>query len=319
MRPILLIYIPTFNRCQSLNLCLSRLMDEMVGIEDEVRVHVSDNCSSDETNDLLKSISHPSFDYSRNSENIGGPRNYIKVYNYGSFAEYTLVIGDDDYFLGGALKKLVYDIKNNPQVDIFFINTISYPQDSYDSVLKLMSESSWRSCPMNGILKSHVPGDFTLALKDLFNPLIDEVLGGSMMCYVFRSALLRDHVSDMLDSIDFGGIYSSYPQTLNIIYSLDPLSAAAHISTPVTCNFWHHGGEWGKDAYHKVVSQGLGFLLFELRRLGYIPEEKFSIFFDHYIKIARESLMILLKNTSRNYQFDHNLLCDISFELLNRK
>lgn len=316
MKPVLLIYIPTFNRYTSLRLCINRLIVEISGIEADVRIHVSDNNSSDETNEFLNSISHISFTHSKNSHNIGAARNYIGVYGYSNIAEYTLVIGDDDYVLSGAVKKIIFDVKNNLEVDIFFVNTISYSQDNYLPVLQCLNESGWRSCPLGGVLKSHIAGDFRLKFRDLFNPLIDEVLGGSLMCYIFRSSLVYDHISNRLDSIEAGSIYTSYPQVLNMIYSLHPSSPAAHLSVPVTCNFWHQGAEWGKDAYHRVVSQGLGFLLFELRRLNYIDEERFHHFFKHYLNISRESIIILLKQSNEDAKFNHELLCNIALELL---
>jgi glycosyltransferase involved in cell wall biosynthesis len=290
----LLIFIPTFNRCESLKLCVSRLLAEIIGLESEIEIYISDNNSTDESYRFLKSINNEVISISKNNENIGASLNAAKAHDLKNICEYTLIIGDDDYIIGGALKKLIAYLNGNLEIDFFFINTLSFAEDSRPEVLEVLNASNWHHPPNGGNLKSRISQDFRCSLSELFDPRVDEVLGGSIMCYVFRSSLVSNHLEGLIKS-NVNDIYTSYPHTLNWIYSFSPSTSAAFISMPVTINFWHGGNEWGSLGYHRVVSQGLGFLLFELIRLGYIKNENVSDFFEHYMRIAKNSILLMIK------------------------
>lgn len=311
----LLIYVPTYNRFESLKLCVQRIIIQMEGLEDDVLIHISDNHSTDSTHEFLNSINHPNITISRNSTNIGGALNVLKIHTLNNLAQYSLIIGDDDYLVDGSIKKIVSYLKSNSDVDIFFINTLSYPENSKSSVIKVLNENNWRNFPHGGNIKSKINKDFRCTFSDLFNPSIDEVFGGSLMCYIFKSHLISNHLNNNISTSDSGTIYSSYPHTLNWIYSLLPTSNAAFIHLPFTINFWHEGKEWGNLGYHKVVSQGLGFLFFELLRLKYITKENANNYFNHYLNIASTSINILIKMDLENSTNDlspifKNLLID---------
>jgi hypothetical protein len=157
-----------------------------------------------------------------------------------------------------------------------------------------LEKTNWELLPNGGNLKSQIQENFLCKYKNLFNPKIDEVFGGSIMCYIFKSSEVDNVIFEKLNGIQPGGRYASYPHTLNLIYSLNPEKSAVHIALPLTINFWHIGVEWGDLGYQKVVTQGLGFLLFELFRLGYIEGGDFKAYFDHYLNIAEPSLIKIL-------------------------
>ena len=298
--PKLLIYIPTFNRYLKLKLCLERVFAEIAGHENDVRIHVSDNHSDDETLEYLKSQANDILTFTRNSHNIGGAKNILGAHRFKHLADFTLILGDDDYLLGRSIGILLSAIKNNPDVDLFFINSIAYEESRSGDILKFMNQCDWKMLPNGGSTKSCVIDNFRCSFKDLINPKIDEVFGGSLMCYVFRSRLVNDLISEKIDGVKFGGIYSSYPHTLNFINSLSPECSAAHLAQPFTLNFWHKGAEWGYQTYDLIVTQGLGFLFFELCRLGFVEKSNQEIFFNHYIYIAKPSLEKLLDLNNRS-------------------
>ena len=95
-------------------------------------------------------------------------------------------------------------------------------------------------------------------------------------------------------------MYSSYPHTLNWIYSLTPQTPSAFLAQPFTINFWHGGKEWGKLGYHRVVAEGLGFVLFEQMRLGYVNPSQFDEYLKHYLNISRASILLLLSEAEKN-------------------
>jgi hypothetical protein len=202
--PSLLIYIPTYNRCQSLRLCVERILAEINGLESEVVIHVSDNHSPDETPQYLESIQHSCLQWSRNDSNIGGALNVIKVHGLSHLADFTFMLGDDDFVLKGSIRRLVSAIRGNPDIDFFFLNTLSYAANRLAEVINKLSDSGWSDPPAGGTLKSSHPTDTRCLLSDLFSPGVDEVLGGAMMCFSFRSKLVSDHIAQLIKPADQG-------------------------------------------------------------------------------------------------------------------
>lgn len=298
--PALLIYIPTYNRCQSLRLCMERILAEINGLESEVVIHVSDNHSPDETPHYLESIQHPCLQWSRNDSNIGPALNVTKAHGLRHLADFTFMLGDDDFLLRGSIRRLVTAIRGNPDIDFFFLNTLAYAEERFSEVISKLYGSGWSDPPPGATLKSSHPTDTRCLLSDLFSPAVDEVLGGSLMCFAFRSKLVSDHLAALIQPSDQGTMYSAYPHTLNWIYSLTPQTPSAFLAQPFTFNFWHGGKEWGKLGYHRVVTQGLGFVLFEQMRLGYVNPTQFDEYVKHYLKIAQASILMLLREEEQN-------------------
>lgn len=123
---LLSICIPTYNRAW----CLKELIKELKlqitdDLKDNVEVIFSDNCSSDDTRDLLieyeKSSSYVK--YNRNNQNIGFAQNYLKVVSYAS-GLYTWVLGDDDLPSKNAVKELLGEIKKREKIDIILFNFV---------------------------------------------------------------------------------------------------------------------------------------------------------------------------------------------------
>jgi glycosyltransferase involved in cell wall biosynthesis len=308
--PTLLIFIPTFNRVKSLKFSLDRIFNEIKGLEEEVLIHVSDNASTDATSEYLKSLNHPSLTVSRNTSNIGGARNICLVHRYAHLADYSLIIGDDDYFFRGTINELVGVIKNNRDIDIFFVNSIAFDEKHRTEVIECLNTFD-SFIPQGGVLKSSLTTNFRCHFKNLINPSIDEVFCGSLMCYVFRSNAVTDFVSISITDDEFGGMLSSYPQTLNKIYSMKPDSLAAHLCRPITFNFWHKGSSWGEGNYDRVVSQGLGFVFFEMVRLGYIKTTEYASLFQHYLSVASPAILKLtidLRNRAEHKSLDNRYL-----------
>ena len=79
MTKLLTIGIPTFNRAQLLDRQLAWLAQAVKGFESECEIIVSDNCSSDDTPEVVKKweshFSNTALKLNRNSENVGAIRN----------------------------------------------------------------------------------------------------------------------------------------------------------------------------------------------------------------------------------------------------
>ena len=81
MNPLLSISIPTWNRAKFLAISLESFLDQMKGINPEkVELFVSDNCSDDNTAEVVKSYIDKGLPitYNKNEENIGASRNFLR-------------------------------------------------------------------------------------------------------------------------------------------------------------------------------------------------------------------------------------------------
>jgi len=112
---ILTIAIPTRNRAAFLAQNLLQLKSELQNIESSlVEIIVSDNCSSDETEAVVNSILKAGLavTYIKNSTDIGWGKNFLQCFEMAS-GKYVLILGDDDFFVDGALSKLINHLKTD--------------------------------------------------------------------------------------------------------------------------------------------------------------------------------------------------------------
>lgn len=101
------ILIPTFNRASDLKKNLELLSIYITNEipKEQVRIIVCDNCSSDETQDIVKKAKREvdfQVNYLVNDENIGLEKNAVKVLSQAK-APYVMFLGDDDYIAEGYL------------------------------------------------------------------------------------------------------------------------------------------------------------------------------------------------------------------------
>ena len=119
MNKILTIAIPTYNRINDLQKCISCILKNIDS--NEVELLVSDNCSTDGTKKYMESIIQDNdfINYYRNDENLGADQNFLNCINKAS-SKYIWLIGDDDFVLNQSINNIIDILKNNP--DFLFIN-----------------------------------------------------------------------------------------------------------------------------------------------------------------------------------------------------
>ncbi|MCA6069104.1 glycosyltransferase family 2 protein [Chryseobacterium sp. RG1] len=105
---LLTIAIPTYNRASILKDSLAKIIDQISGKEDLIELLVSDNCSPDETQDIVYTLIQKGnvINYNRNEENLGMDGNFSYCFNHAK-GKYIWILGDDDYLLDGALDKII--------------------------------------------------------------------------------------------------------------------------------------------------------------------------------------------------------------------
>ncbi len=122
-KPILSICIPTWNRAKYLEQSLIRFSEQIDGVDSsEIELYVSDNCSDDNTPEVVNkhSANGLPITYNRNESNLGAAGNFVKCMQWAS-GKYILLLGDDDILKQGALKYIL-DILRGKDYGLIHLN-----------------------------------------------------------------------------------------------------------------------------------------------------------------------------------------------------
>jgi glycosyltransferase involved in cell wall biosynthesis len=122
---LLTIAIPTFNRAGKLDVQLAWLANAIKGFENEIEIFVSDNCSTDNTQEIISkwknALGNVTFRSSRNSENIGVMRNIGKCLTSGH-TKYVWAVGDDDPIQDRTIPYVIEKFKKYDDLSLLLLN-----------------------------------------------------------------------------------------------------------------------------------------------------------------------------------------------------
>jgi glycosyltransferase involved in cell wall biosynthesis len=111
---LLTIAIPTYNRAQFLDGSLAIIQSQFIAMKHNVEIIVSDNCSSDNTKDVVEKYicDGVPIKYIRNQKNLGMDGNFVQCFRMAK-GRYVWCLGDDDYLAAGTLDYLLNILYNN--------------------------------------------------------------------------------------------------------------------------------------------------------------------------------------------------------------
>lgn len=179
------ICIPTYNRATHLQNCLQSINIAAQNLDERLKVEIciSDNCSSDSTEAVVKNsnLILP-FKYCRNESNLGIARNFLNVVDMAE-GDFAWLVGDDDLITPDAFQRLRELIYAHPNVDFFYVNAfhltaayvLSYPQPF--NTENLPDDMPRFSVNLQG-------GEYKFL--DLINPKVSFDFLGGMFLSVFR-------------------------------------------------------------------------------------------------------------------------------------
>ena len=189
------ICIPTYNRATHLANCLRSIISNKSKSSIDFQVCVSDNCSTDETEDVVRRAQASiAIKYKKNHRNLGMAKNILNVVEMAD-GEFVWIIGDDDLLLPNAIEELHELISKHQNVDFFYINSFHLTTQYVASFLQPFDTS-------------HLPKDMTpfsswtnsgeMRFMDLVNPKISFDFLGGIFLSVFRRRnwILNDNVLD---------------------------------------------------------------------------------------------------------------------------
>ncbi len=140
-QPLLSICIPTYNRASVLKDCLCSLV-QADGFSDEVEVVISDNCSTDETQQIVKTFAekNPNIRYYRNDCNVGADRNILIALERGT-GIFLKLSNDYNLFKKNSISFILKVVRLHLQVKpvLYFHNHMdkgkTYETTSFDEFL----------------------------------------------------------------------------------------------------------------------------------------------------------------------------------------
>ena len=310
----LVVYIPTYNRVESLKTCISIIASQ---IQDGVQVYVSNNASTDGTTEYLDGLDYPWLTVYHQPKNLGGAYNQVSAWFIPTETEYIWVIGDDDYLLPNALKTLLDAIQKHP-VDFIFCNTQAYPTTDEARVLQM-----WRDGKLpRGTIKGKYPETVACSFADLIDPRVADSLLLEIMCLCARKDAIRPVLIDNLKGMpngtfrEAGRFYTGV--TAPILESFDSSTTALYLHPPLTFNFWCGGNGWAHD-YDFIFPVAILYMIEMYYEKQIIDREKYLWLLDYYFKLMSASLKRQMEGTSTAVPFSNDILRQIqtSFDTLN--
>lgn len=121
---LLTIAIPTYNRAELLDRQLAWIAQAIQGFESECEIYVSDNCSTDNTQEIIKKwqtkLNHITFNANKNPENLGVMPNIINCLKSAK-TKYVWAIGDDDQLKMKQYRIFLKKLKNMRTYHSYFL------------------------------------------------------------------------------------------------------------------------------------------------------------------------------------------------------
>lgn len=162
---LLSICIPTYNGGNRIKECLERVF-EATKYRNDVEVIVSDNGSTDNTNEIINSyLGIPHYYVYRNLKNLGFFANIKMLVDSYAKGRYCWIIGDDDYIDIDAIDKLCYVLKKHNPMFISINHRNLNPQEFRDFKIDEnrsleYKQLSYFACIDENVSSSNVLGTF---------------------------------------------------------------------------------------------------------------------------------------------------------------
>ena len=253
-KPLLSICIPTYNRAELLRECLAAVGPQATALVPHVELVVSDNCSSDGTQAVVREAAEKwPVRYSRSDSNLGPTANFIRVAELAR-GEYAWLVGDDDLVTAGSVEHLLGVLQGHPEVDFVFANTSWHPPD-------MRSDPGGSVSPLAMLerIKCRDPHDHPVdTWEELVDIRVEDTLLIAIMCLVFRRQRWLDGTGAALyKDPRYSRIVPWFGQAMLLAVSMIG-RPAYYVARPCTTVFWGQQ-EWSPKAPYLF-----GFILHDL-------------------------------------------------------
>ena len=205
------ICIPTFNREKHLRDCINSLIICKQQTDVHFQICISDNGSTDETGEVIKSAqSKIEIKYNKNSHNLGITQNFLKVVSMAD-GDFIWLIGDDDLVLPHAINRLYELINKNREVDFFYVNSFHLETDYLENYPRPF-DTKYLPEEMEPFSKWDRDGE--LDFFELIDPRISFDFLGGVFLAVFRKEKWEQHTQVLdQDAINDMRTFSHFDNT----------------------------------------------------------------------------------------------------------
>jgi glycosyltransferase involved in cell wall biosynthesis len=241
--PLVSICIPTYDR----ELFLAQALDSVLGqMGDEVEIVISDNASTDGTQDMVRAYQakHPEIAYYRNAANLGFDKNVLLAIERAR-GRYVWLLGSDDLLNPGAIDAFRSALRDRPDLVMAWVN-----YEVRDRDLKMQQTDQVLRLRRN------------LYFADA-NRLLAKV--GHQLSFMSSLVLRRDIAMACLAEVEpfVGGMWVQLVLTL-LVAKRGPTAVIAQASVVRRLNY-----SPGDYEYFGTFSVGLNACLRQAVRLGY--------------------------------------------------
>lgn len=209
------ICIPTYNRAKFLNIMLDRLTSSIdkYNLHSSVEIIVGDNCSTDNTANVLRKYTKRGVKSYRNKDNLGPDGNFLKLFQ-ASTGKYTWLLGDDDSFGEDLLELIVMAISEH-DFDYLYLKKSGMPSQSFRSFRKINSRDLLKRSGINVTFISSQIVKTSLVQAEL--PIAKNFANGMAYFFVYlnvlhasKFCLISSHREIFADESGNTGGYSFY-------------------------------------------------------------------------------------------------------------
>jgi len=240
--PLLSICIPTYNRANLLDSALHALIPQVNASSGAVELIVSDNCSTDNTQQVVeRARASGPIQYHRNSQNEGVTRNILRLTNELANGEFAWVLGDDDLVRPEGVGRVLAVLRSYPEVDYVFVNTSTKRPAERHAFGRLVSGADFPEL-LPAKAKS-LTDQYVEKWEDLIDPEVDDVFLGAIMCSVFRLSRWRTYPLELkVHNELFSSLENCYPHSIILAHTMIGRKAY-YVGYPCTVTFFG-GQEW---------------------------------------------------------------------------
>lgn len=253
--PRLSICIPTYNRAKFLRVMLEALLPQTVELGGKIEVLILDNCSTDETPDVVSSFgNYPALRAIRHEKNLGPAKNICYGPSQLASGEYCWVLGDHNLMRPRMLKKIVDELGKQDQPTIHYTNfrCANYPEHwpsqalgGYDGIFEYIADEN---------LKDETLPAWYMVLKP------ETSMGTQAYAHIVPTSIWKTFWKNREIGPDYTDSATTYPHTTMLAIS-SMNKAVVTLSEP-SITIFNNAQSWSNpDTAWKVYVHGLPSLI----------------------------------------------------------
>lgn len=135
---LLSICIPTYNGSKYIRKNLDEIVNQIISYKlNYIEVIISDNCSTDNTYEIIKEYSnkYPNLiSINRNNINLGYDGNVLKLCSL-SKGKYIHIFGDDDFYAPSGLKRLCETLLKYPELSVCILSNYYLQNSNFGNIV----------------------------------------------------------------------------------------------------------------------------------------------------------------------------------------